>query len=187
MRLVRRAPVAALTVAAYLTLVVAWPFMPARFTWGIWPLVGFVFALAIDGIRTWRPPRLAVPLRLAALAAAALLCAGYVRYNYHGTARGWWTQVQQMTADRARPLAEWVVANTPSDAILVADDDGLGHLYTGRRAVPASLFTALEHMRPQPPEVSTAALRALLGAYDADYVLATSQYAKHAVLALVEA
>lgn len=186
-QLVRRTPVAAWTVVGYLALVVAWPFMPARFTWGIWPLVGLVFALAIQRVLAWRPSRPMIALRWAAIATTVLLCAGYVRYNYHGTSRGWWTQVQRLSADRAQPFADWVTANTAPDDVLVTDDDLLIYLYTGRRTMPASTFTPQEHLVPQPVGVSTQAVRDLLRTYDVDYVLASSQYAKSAVLALVEA
>ena len=186
-QLVRRAPVTAWMVAGYLTLVVAWPFVPARFIFGIWPLIGFIFVLAVQRVLAWRPSRQLMPLTWAAAAAVLLLSVGYVRYNYRGTARGWWTQLQRLSSDRSIPLAEWVEANTAPDDVLMADDELLLHLYTGRLAIPASTFTPQEHMQPQGAEVSTQAMRDLLRSYDVDYVLASSQQAKWGVLSLVNA
>jgi len=186
-RLVRRAPVTAWMVAAYLALAVSWPFLPARFTWGIWPLVGFIYALAVQALVAWRPARPLATLRRLALATALLLMAGYVRYNWLGTSRGWWTQVQQMTADRARPFVEWVSANAAPDAIVSTDDELLIHLYTGRRAVPNATFTADEHMKLQTRAFAAASLRTILRTYNADYVMASARYGTYAVRELTQA
>jgi hypothetical protein len=43
--------------------------------------------------------------------------------------------VQTVVADRARPLAEWIVANTPENAVIATDDDVLLYLYTGRHTI----------------------------------------------------
>jgi len=186
-QLVRRTPVTAWMVAGYLTLVVAWPFVPARFVFGIWPLVGFVFVLAIQRILGLRASRRWAPVAWTAAAAVFLLSVGYVRYNYRGTTRGWWTQLQRLSSDRSIPIAEWVEANTSPNDVLMADDELLLHLYTGRLAIPASTFTPQEHMQPQGAEASTRAMRDLLRSYRVDYVLASSQQAKWGVLSLVDA
>lgn len=186
-RFVRRVPVAGWTVAAYLGITVAWPFMPARFTWGIWPLVGCIFVLGGQAVVTWRPPRVMRPVRWVAVAAVVLLAAGYARYNYLGTSRGWWTQVQALTADRTRPFAEWVLANTTDDEVVATDDDLIVHLYTGRRAVPVSSFTPQEHLVRQTRELTTRNLREILRLYDVRYVFAASDYGWSAVRGLAEA
>jgi hypothetical protein len=149
--------------------------------------MGFIFVLAIQRVLAWRPSRPLMPLTWAAAAAVLLLSVGYARYNYRGTMRGWWTQLQRLSSDRSIPLAEWVEANTSPDDVLMADDELLLHLYTGRLAIPASTFTPQEHMQPQGAEISTQAMRDLLRSYDVDYVLASSQQAKWGVLALVNA
>ncbi len=187
-RLLHRAPVAAWMAAMYLALVVSWPFMPARFTWAIWPVVGIIFGLAIEAVISWRPkgqPRLAA--RWAGVALASLLVIGYARYNYLGTKRGWWTQLQAIVADRAKPLAEWIVSNTPEDAVIATDDDVLLHLYTGRRTIPNGTFTPQEHMRAQTPAFATEMLRSILQTYDVDYVLASSDYGTYAARGLLQA
>ncbi len=187
-RLLLRAPVTAWMVAGYFGILLVWPFMPARFTWAIWPVVGIIFALAVEAVVRWRPSRIHWRIiRWAALAAGILMAAGYARYNYLGAARGWWTQVQAMVADRARPLAEWVIANTPPDAVLATDDDALLYLYTGRHAVPNGTFTPQEHMKSQTPEFATGTLRTILAAYPVDYVLASSDYGTYAASGLVDA
>ena len=187
-RVLRSAPVAAWALAMYLALVMAWPFTPARFMWAVWPLIGMTFGLAVDGMFTWRPAgNLRISARRAGLAAASLLTIGYVRYNYEGVAGGWWARVQSGVADRARPLAEWVVANTPNDAVIATDDDVMIHLYTGRRAVPNGTFTPQEHVTPQTPSFAAETLREIIREYDVDYVLASSEYGAYAARGLIQA
>jgi hypothetical protein len=186
-RMLHRAPVAAWMVAFYMTLVVSWPFVPARFTFAIWPIIGMIFGLAIEAVVSWRPvalPRLV--MRWSAVTLAALLAVGYARYNYLGNKRGWWTQVQALTADRARYLAEWVVANTPEKAVIATDDDVLIHLYTGRYTVPNGTFTPWEHMKAQTPAFATEVLRTIMKTYRVDYVLASSDYGTYAARGLVQ-
>ena len=74
--------------------------------------------------------------------------------------------VQQSVADRARPLAEWVAANTDSTAVLATDDDVLMHLYTGRKAIPNSAFTPQEHLVEQSPAFAVQSLRTILAEVD---------------------
>lgn len=233
--LLKRAPVAALFLAGYLTIVVVWPFAPARFTWGVWPLVGMVYALAAAAVWEWGAPptdnfvppaessateitpplslhrtpvspssdtvgggnatRVGVALRspllraarTVALVALVALAVGYGGYNYLGASRRWWTVVQQSVADRARPLAEWVTANTDSAAVLATDDDVLVYLYTGRRSIPTGAFTPQEHLVQQTPAFAVQSLRTVLATYRVDYVLASTQYGTYAARGLVQA
>jgi hypothetical protein len=217
--LARRAAVVALFLVFYLSIVVIWPFAPARFTWGVWPLVGIVYGLAVVTVWEWVSARGAPPninmttgdgvafikplpasssdsdaMRLArrslggaALVALALLLVGYGGYNYLGVTRDWWGVVQGSVANRARPLAEWVVANTDTNAVLATDDDVLIHLYTGRRAIPNGAFTPQEHLVAQTPAFATSSLRTILDTYRVDYVLASTQYGTFAVRGLVQA
>lgn len=239
-QLLKRAPVAALFLAGYLVVVVVWPFAPARFTWGVWPLVGLVYALAAQAVWGWGrgtagevaadrehelgqgrgvaggiggaawgappkqniasaiPPSITIPspvvpfcrarriLRPLALASFAALAVGYAGYNYLGVTRHWWTVVQQSVADRARPLAEWVRANTDSTAVLATDDDVLIYLYTGRQAIPNGAFTPQEHLVAQTPAFAVASLRTIIDRYHPDFVLASTQYGTYAARGLVQ-
>ncbi|MCC6931493.1 MAG: glycosyltransferase family 39 protein [Gemmatimonadaceae bacterium] len=214
--LARRTPATAIFLVMYLGIVVIWPFAPARFTWGVWPLVGLVFTLSVVSVWEWgAPPKNNMPsdtstdqtisahtgsfareashsppsrfLRPLALASLAALAVGYGGYNALGVSRDWWGVVQGSVANRARPLAEWVVANTDSNAVVATDDDVLIHLYTGRRAIPNGAFTPQEHLVAQTPAFAIASLRTILSTYHVDYVLASTQYGTYAVRGLVQA
>ena len=200
--LARRAMAIAIFTATYLAIVVVWPFAPARFTWGVWPLIGLVFTLAAVTVWEWgqgqRHHQAAVgapqpsfsrrdaALRLVALASLVGLAVGYGGYNYLGVTRGWWTVVQKTVADRARPLAEWINASTDSSAVVATDDDVLIHLYTGRRAIPNGAFTPQEHLVAQTPAFAVQSLRTILSTYRVDYVLASTSYGTYAVRGLVQ-
>ena len=178
-----RAPVAALFAALYLAIVVVWPFAPARFTWGVWPLIGLAYTMAAVTVARW-PMR--IP-RLAAGMALALLAVGYTAYNWRSASAGWWTQVQKGVADRARPLAAWVSANTDSNSVVATDDDVLIFLYTGRRAIPNGVFTPQEHLVPQTPAFAATSLRRIMRTFDVDFVLASSDYGVFAARGLMQA
>lgn len=182
-----RLRVTALFVMAYVSIVLAWPFAPARFLWGVWPVIGVALAL---GAQWWwvrasafRAPRLTQSLVAACLGA---LLFGYGRFNLQSTQEKWWTQVQGSVAMRAKPMAEWVNANTRPDAVLATDDDLLVYLYTGRRTVPNGRFTAQEHLVPQTPAFAVTSLRDVLRTYEVDYVLANTEYATYAVRGLIQ-
>ena len=187
----RRIRVTAVFVIAYLGVVVAWPFAPARFVWGIFPLVGIVLALGAQAMVARRAgagaPRSAHAWRLAPALGVALVVVGYLKFNYQSIAEGWWTQVQGGVAMRARPMAQWVNASTRPDAVLATDDDLLIYLYTGRHTIPNAAFTAQEHLVAQRPAFAAANLRTILKTYRVDYVLATTEYSTYAVNGLVAA
>lgn len=192
-RLARRIPATASFLVLYLLLVVLWPFAPARFVWGVWPIVLLCFASGLQGVWRMTGPGIATrpPLagavaltRWALLACAALLFTGYAAYNVKGVNREWWTTVQRSVADRARPLAEWTIANTKPTDVLATDDDVLIYLYTGRRTIPNSRLSAQEHLTPQTQAVAARALHEILRAYGADYVLASTRYGIQAATGL---
>jgi hypothetical protein len=186
----RRLPVMALFVLGYTAVVVAWPFAPARFVWGIWPLLGIVLALGVAQWVDWGRAATAVfprrALMLVPAAVAPLLLTGYARFNYQSTRERWWSQVQGSVALRARPMAEWVNAYTNPTDVLATDDDLLVYLYTGRRTIPNGMFTAQEHLVPQTPAFAVKSLRTILDTYDVQYVLAGTEYATYAVRGLLQ-
>jgi hypothetical protein len=167
----KRAPVTALFAAAYVGVVFVWPFVPWRFIWGLWPvflLLGtFGAAQAIELVRDSSRPG----LRFVPAIAAAVLVIGILRAESLGyRSRAWSTRVQQQVGYIA-PLVQWVARNTQPSDVLVADDEPLVYLFTGRQAMPAVPFTADEyiHARSRPEEAE--ALGDLLRRYPVKYVV----------------
>ncbi|MGQ0648618.1 MAG: hypothetical protein ACT4P7_13725, partial [Gemmatimonadaceae bacterium] len=204
-QLLKRAPVVACFMAAYLAVVLIWPVAPARFMWAIWPIVGIAYGLAMQVAWHWwrlahRKARTSLAdgharagdvrrwLSAGALASLALMTVGYGVYNARLlTPRQQAVRVQRVVAERARPLAEWVAAATDSTAVISTDDDVLIHLYTGRRTIPNGDFTPQEHVREQSIPFAVQQLRSILKTYKPDYVLASTEYAVYAVRGLVTA
>ena len=187
--MLRRAPVAAWMVAIYLVVIISWPFEPPRFIFAVWPVIGMIMGLAVHAVVTWRPApaaRLRV-MQLGAVTMAAGLVVGYARYNYLGASNQWWSQTQAFVANRSKPMAEWVIANTPADAVIATDDDVLMHLYTGRLAVPNFTFTPEEYMTPQTRAFERETLRTIVRMYDVDYLLTASEKGIRAANGLMQA
>jgi hypothetical protein len=47
LKMLRRAPVAAWTVAIYLAVIISWPFEPPRFIFAVWPVIGMIMGLSV--------------------------------------------------------------------------------------------------------------------------------------------
>lgn len=170
----RRAPVSALFLAAYGGVILLWPFEPNRFVLAVWPLLTVSAGAAMASLWRWRPARRLAVARWLALSAAAAVVAGFGVYNARGYAGRWWASVQRDVGQRAKPIAEWVAANTAESDVLVTDDDLIVFLYTGRRGMPTSTFLARERVAPLPPEAHVAAVREMMERYRPRFFITTS-------------
>ncbi len=173
--LARRAPVTGLFLLGYAGIVIAWPYRPDRFLWGVWPVLLLTLAVgasvAVGDLRA-RPLRgsMLAPRGLAA-GVALLLALGLTRYNARGYQQRWWASAQKSAAGQLVPLVEWVERNTRPDDVIASDGDAMVHLYTGRHTVPSARWS----VEAYPAEPSAAArladLRGLLDAYPVRFVL----------------
>jgi hypothetical protein len=170
--LLRRASVTALFIAAYLAIVLIWPFESGRFLVAVWPTIVMLIALGVREWWRWRPVPL--PLRVVRAAAVVLLAvmaAGFATYNYRGFAGRWWISVQRDVGTNGKVIAEWVAHNTAMSDMLVTEHDLIVYLYTGRQAVPTSTFPAQAHVDGMSTEQHKAAMREILSLYDPRFVL----------------
>jgi hypothetical protein len=176
--LARRAPATGLFLLAYVAIVIAWPYRPDRFLWGVWPLLLLTLALgAAAGVRGARERRAnGIPLVVHAtlVVAAGALVVGLVRYNARGYQQRWWDTAQRAVARQLLPLVDWTHRNTRNGDLIASDGDPLLHLYTGRQVVPSARWAAEAY--PGGPDSVTAAadLRALLATYPVRYLLLSS-------------
>jgi hypothetical protein len=183
--LVRRAPVSAVFLAGYAVVVLTWPFEPDRFVLAIWPLLTLCFVAGGVWIYRWRPaPVVARGVRIAVLAAAAMVSAGFTWYNARGYGNQWWASVQRDAGRRAKPVVEWVAASTSPDDVLMTDDDLLVYLYTGRRGMPTSTFLPRERVRPLTDEENADAVRQMIDLYAPRYYITTSEPGRRAAESL---
>lgn len=159
----RRVPVTLAFLALYGTVILVWPFEPMRFALVWWPVLAALFVAGVRVLWAWRPTGLIRPaLRIAGVAAIALVAGGYGWYNVRGVRDKWWVSLQSDAGTRAKPIAEWVTQATRPDDVVITDDDLIVYLYTGRRALPTATFTAQSYIAPLTARQDAEILRSLI-------------------------
>lgn len=176
-RMWRLAPVTLGFLLVYMAIVIAWPYAPDRFLWGIWPLFALVLALGVRELPALVARSRPRSLRVAGwtlTAATVLALAGYIRYNVRGYRGRWWQSAQRSATLSARPLTRWVTARTLMTDVIAADDDPLVYLYTGRATIPSAGWLAADYVRPRPPEMIADDTREVLRTFGVRYLLVTT-------------
>ena len=147
-RLARRTPVVFMAVIAHAAIILIWPFEPQRFIWTSWPLVVlWICAGAAElweraqraSANRWSPGRILVAVDTGLLGLAAVGTTAFMLSTgaYRAIARG--------QAKRIAPTVAWVQQRTPPGTLVASDDETAVFLYTGRRAVPVSSFSAADY------------------------------------------
>jgi hypothetical protein len=177
----RVAPVTALFTLAYLGIVFLWPFPPARFVFGIGPIVIALVALGVAALAAWRPsaPR-ARPLRPAALTLSALALLGSLSYFVSGYRDRFWDSIPRQRTPAATAAVQWVADHAGPRDVVASDEETMVWLYAGRQGVPTGSFTAMEYLREPGPAELAASLRGILRAYPVDWFLASTKPAQEA-------
>lgn len=179
----KRAPVTMLFTVLYLAIVLIWPYTPWRFLWTMWPLL---LLLAAEGVRTlWTSatPRL---LRVTGALAAGMVTLAMVRTEAAAYAERSWNLPARRAGGEIIPLVRWVGRHTRSTDVVLAEGEPVISLFTGRRAAPTTAFTAREYLVARDSAESLAALRVMLGAVPARYVLPLAPSVERAARSLSE-
>lgn len=176
-----------LFMAFYLALVLAWPFSPLRFLWGSWPLI--VLLLACGARWLWAGPagaarRANTVRRAAGTIASGIVLAGTLAFNARGYANAWWATATHSLGPRIQPQLQWVARATDTAAVIASSDEGAVYLYTGRRGVPVSSFTAMQYLRDPGPGRHADDLAAIIRTLSPQYVIAWSIPSQRAAAAL---
>lgn len=170
-RLHRQAQVTSLFIAAYIAVLLVWPFTPARFMWAIWPLLVIAFVAGALAIKEWEPPATWLQSARVALALGAVLTVGgYATYNVRGYGGRWWSSIARNTAGVAAPTVNWVAAHTAPSALVSTNAELMVYLYTGRLAVPATRFLADDYFRLPSADSRADALRSIMQSYRIDAI-----------------
>jgi hypothetical protein len=157
----------------YASLALVWPFSPLRFVWGIWPLLVLVMLGGANRIFEFRPARQATTIaRWVGLALATIVFVGALVFNVRGYANDWWATVGRSTTPRILPQLTWVDAHTRPEDVIVAEDEGAVFLYTGRLAVPAGEFKAIQYVRERRATDNARELSTIIRDFGALYVIA---------------
>lgn len=146
----RRMRTAGLATAAYIALVVGWPYQIERFLWGLWPLL--LVLLAYGVVRSAQAVAGAGRRAPAAVLAAcgALLFVGQVHYSARGLSRGWATSASANASQRILPAVR-LVAQQPllHDKLLMSDVAPAIALYTGHMVMSLDLLKVTDHLAPK--------------------------------------
>ena len=174
-RMWRAARVSALFLGFYVAIVLVWPYAPARFLWGIWPLLLALPLLGVVALWRWCPAgRGARVLRACVLAVAALPAMGYTVYTVKGYRGSWWANIPRQRGATLRAVVLGVKEYATPTATLSAEDDAAIYLYTGHPAVPFYSFSATDFSHPPTITEGAGMLRAILAAYAIDDVVVTT-------------
>jgi hypothetical protein len=167
----RAAPTTLLFMSFYAGIVVLWPFNPARFIWGIWPLVVLLAVVGARELAAWAPSTTSArTLRYAAIAATLVMSVGYLRYNARGYRGRWWSSIARQQTRIAQPLVVWARTRTRPDEVIASSVEPLVYLYSGRRTVSATSFTYRYYFRPATVSENEAVLRDVMSAYRVDAI-----------------
>lgn len=169
----RRAPALALFIAFYGVTILAWPYDPSRFLWGIWPLVVGILAIGgttlIGGIHQ-RATALSA-LRWIGAVGVALVTAGYARTTILGLATRGWERSQLSSIATAQPIVAWARSETPPDAVIATPYDPMVYLYSGRRTIPLRTWRATDYLAPGTDTHGDDDLRAILEYFRPGFVV----------------
>jgi len=172
----RRVPVTLVFLGGYAAVILAWPFEPTRFALVWWPVMAALFVVGVKTTWEWRAAALGPrAVRIAALAGIALVAFGYGAYNLRGVREKWWVNIQSDAGSQAKPIAEWVARSTRPEDVVVSDHDLIVYLYTGRRAVPTAMFTALGHITPMTPQQNATVLKDMIAQLHPRWFIASTQ------------
>lgn len=170
----RRIPVTLLFLAGYLAIVCAWPFQPARFVWGVWPLLLAIPTLALSTAINEQPAW--SRLRRGAIAAAfAWVSVGYLAYELRAVRGQWWASIPRSKSRQIVFAVDWARRNSRPTDVLATDEEGPVYLYTGRQTVPVRAFTATQYLHGDDAQTAAAeGLLAVLAAYPVQAVIVNS-------------
>lgn len=179
--LARRAPVSAVFLALYAGIVIVWPFTPARFAWGVWPLVLILPVLGAREIIKWTPStgtfRLA---RTVGLSLTVALAMGHAVYTARGYRGRWWASIPRAGAANLRPLVLWAAQHTAPTDVLAVEAESAVYLYTGRHTVPVHTFTVQQYFTPRTAEQEADVISGVLAHYHVDAVAVATRTVRDA-------
>jgi hypothetical protein len=150
----RRMPVTLLFLAAYLAIVLVWPFQTARFVWAVWPLLLALLVIGASAAasrRDW-----ARPLRAALALGFLWVACGYAAYEMRGVRGRWWSSIARANTARMAPLVRWIIGNTAPGEVVASEYEGAVYLYANRQALPIVSLTPGQYLHDYTAEENAA-------------------------------
>lgn len=157
---------------AYVLITLVFPWSPWRYLWALWPVVLLSIGAGMQLLMTsaYPTPRpLRTGVRVAVAACIGFVVAGILRAEWLTYAGRAWEQPARDAAAQIAPLVRWTIRNTRPGDVLLADDEPLVYLYTGRQALPPIETTSTEYVAPRNAARDAAAVRSLIDRYHVRY------------------
>jgi hypothetical protein len=138
--------VAALGFAGYVVVVLAWPFGPIRFLWGLWPVVLILMATPLVRLVRLLPTRAAIAVSMLLI---SWVLVGPVQYTVRGLRAGWVTDSIVPEPEGTIAIVRVVTAEPwLRERRLAAELAPVVALYTGATVVPIGRPRADAEYRP---------------------------------------
>jgi hypothetical protein len=184
----RRARALAAFAVIYAVLVLTWPSHPARYVWGVWPLVFAFPALAIRALASFRGADVRFrSARVALLGVAILPAIGHARYNMIGYEQRMWLAIPQQGAAMLRPVVNGIRQQVAPGAVVAAPAEAAVYLYTGHQTVPTYTFTADAMFQAPDSAAQANALGSILRIYPVDAIVGSTSAQQIAIARLAPA
>jgi hypothetical protein len=171
-----RARVMLLFTVLYMGIVFVWPVEPARYLWGVWPLL---FIWPVVGARDlWRWYVADSPLRfvqMGLLAATACAGAGYLYGMAQGYNGRYWEDIPRAGGVMLRPMVVGIRGHARPGEIVATPAEAAMYLYTDHQTVPVYTYQPTQLFRNLTLSEKTAALREILTTYNATGLVTSSE------------
>jgi hypothetical protein len=172
----RRMPLVAGFLVFYFVIVLAFPWPPARYVWGMWPLLLVVPALAVQDTVVRRRWTLAVITAIPVL--------GYTWYSIVGYADRDWLRIPASAGAMMRPIVGGVRTHIPPDGVAAVTAEAAVHLYTQRRTTPIYSVRPDEFLNGVSLSAQTDAIDAIVSAYPVGFIVVSTPLQRAAVESL---
>jgi len=170
------ARVALLFTGFYMAIVLAWPVEPARYLWGVWPLLFILPAVGVRTIWTWVPRESAQRYaRLGMLAASIAAGIGYAAGTAQGYTGRYWDDIPRAGAVMLRPLVVGIRAHARAGEVIATPAEAAMYVYTGHQTVPVYTYAPTQLFHDLSLAEKADALREILAAYPVSALVTSSE------------
>jgi hypothetical protein len=171
-----KARVALLFTVFYMAIVFAWPVEPARYIWGVWPLLFILPTVGARAIWEWRPRTSAVRYARTALVAASVAAGiGYGAGMAQGYAGRYWDDIPRAGAVMLRPLVVGIRAHARDGEVIATPAEAAMYVYTGHQTVPVYTYAPTQLFHDLTLAEKTNALREILTIYPVSALVTSSE------------
>jgi hypothetical protein len=170
-----RARTTMLFTSLYMGIVFVWPVEPARYLWGVWPLL--VIWPVVGARELWRWYSADSPFRylqIALLVVTACAGGGYLYGMEQGYNGRYWEDIPRAGAVMLRPIVVGIRSHARPGEVIATPAEAAMYLYTDHQTVPVYTYQPTQLFRNLTLPEKTDALREILTTYPATGLVTSS-------------